>query len=106
MGVEISDILYNIALDNMSKLHIDNVNISLMDAGKYVVPDTVTYIFMFNPFPEKVIAEVLDNINESLCRKKRKITIIYLQPVWSDVICKYGFVMTKYWKNYCIYEKE
>lgn len=105
-GVELSEELLNIARTNFAKLNIYNIELVQMDAGLYSVPDTVTHIFMFNPFPEVVVKEVLRNINESIQRKHRKVTIIYLQPVYSDCFSDYGFAQTLYWKNYCVFSNE
>lgn len=80
MGVEISERLVSIAESNASRLHLKNVHFKCEDAGKFRDLDRFTYVFMFNPFPEKVIQEVIANLRASLLRRPRSLIIIYKGP--------------------------
>lgn len=85
-GVELSAKLIDIARRNLRKLWIDNVNIEFGDATGFTALDDYTYFYFFNPFPCPVMQSVIENIEKSLARKPRKVTIIYLNPECHDVV--------------------
>jgi SAM-dependent methyltransferase len=86
LGVEISEELAGIARRNFRKLNIENVGLSVCDATEFSDLDGFNYVYFFNPFPGAVMREVMANINESLARAPRKMTIIYLNPACHDCI--------------------
>ena len=86
VGVEISRKLVDIAVNNMTKLHIEGAEIICNDAREYKDIDEITYFYFFNPFPENVFRVVMKNIKESYLKNKRKMTIIYYNPVCENVI--------------------
>jgi SAM-dependent methyltransferase len=51
------------------------------DAGQTRIPDTATVLFYFNPFKARVFDDVSRRICESLERRPRRITHVYLNPV-------------------------
>lgn len=85
-GVEISPDLADIARDNIRKLRISNVDIRCCDAADFKQLDTYNYFYFFDPFPSVVMAGVLGNIEQSLTRQPRKVTLIYLNPFCHDLI--------------------
>ncbi|MEJ2491157.1 MAG: class I SAM-dependent methyltransferase [Desulfuromonadales bacterium] len=85
-GVEISEELVAIARDNIRKLRIKNIDIQCCDAAAYKPLDAYNYFYFFDPFPGVVMAEVIDNIEQSLTDSPRKVTIIYLNPACHDLI--------------------
>lgn len=104
VGIEISKVLVDIAINNLSKMHIDRAEIICKDAREYDDIDKITYFYFFNPFPESVFKVVMKNIKESYLRNKRRIVIIYYNPVCDNVIIDTGiFIKTDevYKKNMC-----
>jgi SAM-dependent methyltransferase len=85
-GVELSAKLVAIARKNLGKLRLDNVTIELADATEFADLDGYNYFYFFNPFPCRVMKTVIGNISQSLSRKPRKVTIIYLNPECHDVV--------------------
>lgn len=90
VGVEISDRLIGIAEANVAKMGVRNVHFVSCDAGKFTDLDRFTHIYMFNPFPQPVMKEVMDNLSASLFRKSRIVTLIYYNPVCHDVVMNSG----------------
>jgi predicted RNA methylase len=85
-GIEFSSILCSIAEKNIKKYKKkvstkSNFEIINLDASQYQFKDDETVFFMYNPFDEFILEKVLENINNSLERHKREITIIYVNPV-------------------------
>lgn len=85
-GVEISPEYVKIARQNMRKLGIRNVEIKCCDAAEFRDLDEYNYFYFFDPFPCVVMKEVMDNIEKSVSRHPRKVTIIYLNPFCHDLI--------------------
>jgi hypothetical protein len=56
------------------------------DVAKYSVRTDENVFFMFNPFEETVMEQVLNNISVSLKVLPRKILIIYLNPACDKLI--------------------
>ncbi len=104
LGVEWSEELVKVAKNNFRRLGLSRCEVIQGDAGQFHIPEEVTYIYMCNPFPEMVMKEVMERIRESLERKRRKITIVYGNPVCHDVIIDSGlFHEVKDWKNNKVY---
>ena len=93
VGVELSAKMCQIARHNVAqaelKLACPHVSIIEADAGRYLVPDDVTVVFMFNPFDTPVVQAVLDQLLDSLRRKPRDLAIIYgLPKCRADILAK------------------
>lgn len=89
-GVEISEALARIAERNCQKLKIQNASIYVADAGKFTELDRFSHVYMFNPFPQMVVAEVMQNIAASLVRAPRRLTVIYSNPSCSSTVTQTG----------------
>ncbi len=48
-----------------------------MDARDFEFPEEPTVVYLFNPFPEPVLARVLERLRESLRRKPRPVFVAY-----------------------------
>ena len=48
-------------------------------------------IFMFNPFDEVILEKVLENIEQSVFRNPRKITLVYLSNLYDALLNEYGY---------------
>jgi SAM-dependent methyltransferase len=110
VGVEYSAELAEVALQNVrraAKRLRCPVEIVNADAQWYPVPDDADVIFMFNPFRDIVLANVIKNIHESIRRHPREIWIIFVTPGlfeplihaenWIIKICEHvAFPRTRY----------
>jgi len=91
LGVELSPTLVEIANQNISKLRITNIRCVCDDAARFTDFKHFDYIYMFNPFPEAVMAEVLINIGKSFIKHKRPHTLIYKNPVFHEHLIRAGW---------------
>ena len=80
-GVEQSHMLAEIAMGNMKKLVEDMVTIFSEDATKLTEQlDTYDTFYLYDPFRGETFKKVIKNIEESVRRKSRKVTIVYANP--------------------------
>lgn len=99
-GVEISQRLATIAEKHLARAEIGNASVFCCDAADFKDYDRYTVLYMFHPFGEAVVREVLHNLGESLARCPRKLTLLYRNPIYHDLIIQAGFRQTgKY--NHC-----
>jgi hypothetical protein len=109
-GVEICRKLAEAARRNLAKLKLSRCRIFVADATTFTDLDRYTYIFMYNPFPEPILQDVLANIDESLRRRPRVIRLIYSNPLHEEAILASGaFTKSLLYQPYpeyciCVYE--
>ncbi len=60
------------------------------DAFYFEIPEDVDCLLLFNPFDEVIMSGVVDNIQQSLHRHPRKLFIIYINPLYSDLFEEIG----------------
>jgi protein-L-isoaspartate O-methyltransferase len=112
VGVEISDSLVRIAQDNIAKCRLKNVQFVRCDAGAFTDLDRFTHIYMYNPFPQAVMEEVMINLSRSLQRNPRILTLIYCNPACHTTIMNsrlfpgYRHVKYPYSHDFHIYTSE
>ena len=110
-GVEIAPDLVVIAKANIHKLNIKNVDIVCCDAAEFKELARYNFFYLFDPFPCNVIQDVINNIENSIRNRPRKVTIIYLNPSCHDII-EASVILTKtkelpHFEHKCfIYENE
>jgi SAM-dependent methyltransferase len=85
-GLDISDKLLSIAKTNFKKLNIGKVKLFHANAVTFTDLDNYTFIYMANPFPASIMKTVISNLDTSIKKHPREITIIYYNPVCHDVI--------------------
>lgn len=94
-GIEFSKSLSDEAKLNLLKTKQKSpaINFKIInnDAFYYEIPDDADCIFMFNPFDEIIMSGVLHNIEESLEKHPRKMTIIYLNPMHKHLFLEQGY---------------
>lgn len=96
-GVEQSHMLAEIARDNMKKLGEDMVAIFNEDATEFTdLLDWYDTFYFYDPFRGETFKKVIRNIEESVRRKDRKVTIVYANP-WLNREVEVGgvFKLTK-----------
>lgn len=84
-GVELSEALVAVARENMRRLAFERVRFFVSDAAQFRDLDDVTHIYMYNPFPCSVMADVLRNIEASLASTPREIHIVYRNAICQDL---------------------
>jgi len=93
-GIEISDILSNIATKNFAKLNERRVEIKNVDASTFLGYMDYDFFYLYNPFPQEVMKKVLFQIKDQTDSKK-EVIIIYNNPVCHDQIIKHEFHKVK-----------
>jgi SAM-dependent methyltransferase len=95
LGVEFSQSLCAEANLNLEKLcqSFSSVKfqIECADAASYAIANEVDTIFMFNPFDEVVMKEVIKNVLISLQKKKRKLHVLYVNALHVELWLQAGF---------------
>ena len=84
-GIENSQDRYAILLKNIDKYQhkhgiLTNFNAHNVDAQSAEIDDTANLFFFFEPFHTEIFKQVLTNIEDSLKRKQREITIFLYLP--------------------------
>ncbi len=69
------------------------------DAVSYPIPPDVDCIFLFNPFNAIILEPVIENILKSIALNKRKIHIVYVNPLHKDLFIKKAFTEIYYSKR-------
>lgn len=94
LGVEISAELAEVARANLvrarSGARVADDDVVVADAASWPLPDDVTYVYMYRPFTGKVFETVIGRIIESLERRPRRLTLIYVYPELEEVILRTG----------------
>ena len=107
LGVEILPDLHHIALENIARYKGgvgDRVHSIRADARSFDFPPDPSVVFLFNPFPETVLEEVLGQLIKSLAEHERTVYLIYHNPVLELVLAnKPGFHMVRRADQYSIY---
>lgn len=93
IGVEISKELSETAARNISAFKSDvqqcmDLESVCSNAAEYDLPEEKLVIYLYNPFAEKVMADVVKNIQTSMEASPREIFIVYYNPVDSHLLDK------------------
>jgi len=85
IGVEVQPELDAIARRNIDCFHesgqqCQSIESICMDAREYDFPLTNIVLYLFNPFPDYVLREVLNRLVESASRSPREILVLYNAP--------------------------
>lgn len=80
-GIDVEEELIQIARKNISILKLqDRINISVQNAMAYNYYDEYDHFYFFNPFSVEILKPTLERILESLIKRSRELTIIYVHP--------------------------
>jgi len=91
IGVELSGQLYETARLNVETMLASrrpvcrDVTVHNADAGTFRLPDSDVVVYMFNPFPARVLQQVLGNVSQ-LLDAGRQVVVIYHNPRFKRVI--------------------
>ena len=93
-GIELSSELAQTARDNFSKLKKSHVEIFNTNAIRFDHYGDYNFFYLYNPFPESVMTQVMDRLTDQLDRS-REIIIIYNNPKSHAVLVNQGFTMVR-----------
>lgn len=106
-GLDISPDLVAIANKNFAVLGLKQCHSFVADAEEYDDYDDFNYFYLFNPVPELVFRPLIAHIENSVRRKPRVCTLIYLNPVYDGFLLKetgFKFVSErKSWISWFVY---
>ena len=90
-GIEFASELHDNAVMNIaqyprSRMRCRNVECVLEDASQVGPPDGEAIHYFFNPFSREVFAEVLHNLVVSYRKKPRRLYLILVDPVATDLV--------------------
>jgi 16S rRNA G966 N2-methylase RsmD len=81
IGVEMSEQLNEVARENLERnrdrLRCQDIEVVDADATQWPVPDDVTIVYFYCPFPVHVFEQVLEQIFASLDRRPRALRLVY-----------------------------
>ncbi len=102
-GIDFSKQLCDAAVENFKLTNkiLPKAKIKVLNnnAFYFAIEKDVDCIFMFNPFDDIIMSGLLENIEMSIQKKPRKITIIYINPVDKELIQSYGYKEIYYVKK-------
>lgn len=75
------------------------IDVECIDAANYVIPATVSTIFLFNPFDALIMQQVIKQIKKSQQLNPRSIKILYANPVCKVLFLEEGFTETYHLKK-------
>ena len=94
-GVELNKKSYDISIENLNTFkNYDNIDFINKSIFNYRIPNTVSYIYCFNPFKQNI--QLLEKILLK-CKKLNKITIVWMNLQITD---KYKSLFEKYNYNF------
>jgi SAM-dependent methyltransferase len=91
IGVEYSAKLYEIAAENVRTFRSParkcrDIEMVWTDAAKYALPEQDTVFYLYNPFGKDVLQGVMENIEQSLADRPRRIFVVYHHPLHAAVL--------------------
>jgi SAM-dependent methyltransferase len=86
-GYDLSQEMVDIANDNFRKLGTtDRCHAFCANASEFKDYSAYNYFYAFNPVPEEVFKELLENIVDDIKNHPRAATFVYLNPVYDEWI--------------------
>lgn len=78
-GLELSTLLFDIACRNFRRIGSLSARVHIFqgDATTFEGLDRYSHIYLYNPFRESIVRSFIANLNSSLSRKQRSVTVIY-----------------------------
>ncbi len=89
-GIELSERIAAIAARNFRRLKVERARVLVGDASCFSGYDAYDYVYLYNPFSNRVMSRVIDALIESVHRRERRLTVIYNNPICHDVVIRRG----------------
>jgi predicted RNA methylase len=91
-GVDLDAPALEKAVENCTRMqkmgYKTSFNIEHADATIYSIPAGINVIYLFNPFGEKTMEKVVDNINSHAARSTSDIYVIYTNPKFQELFTR------------------
>jgi SAM-dependent methyltransferase len=93
VGVELLPTLHMIALENLARYKSDSQRCFALEsvcaeAAAFPLPDDPLVIFLFNPFPETGMRQVVRNLEQSLRSSPRAVYVVYHNALLEFVLAQ------------------
>jgi SAM-dependent methyltransferase len=91
VGVELLPALNRIAEENIAQYHGESQKCFALetvcgDATAFSLPQEPTLLFLFNPFPESGLRQVIANLEQSLLEHPRVVYVLYHNPLLGHLV--------------------
>lgn len=90
VGVELLPELYHIAQENIGRFQQgaqrERFELYCGDARRFSFPPGPLVIFLFDPFPETVLGDVIANLQRSVEEDPREVFVVYENPISEHVL--------------------
>jgi hypothetical protein len=91
VGVELLPALHQTAQENISKYRCESQKCFALesicaDATKFQLPPDPIVLYLFNPFPEAGLTEMIANLEQSLRSHPRKVYVLYHNPLLGHLL--------------------
>lgn len=112
IGVELLGELHQIAQRNITSYRSEqqqcfDIEAKCIDAREFQFPDQRLVVYLFNPFPEYVLATVLENLRTNLLANPREVYVIYHNLIHDDLFRAQAWLHeTRSTHQYAIYRAE
>lgn len=102
-GIELDEVAYKKAIQNCEQMksrgYTTPFHIEHADAALYMLPQNINVVYLFNPFREKTMETLIDNVVQQVNNQHPGIYVIYCVPVWIKIFEKYS-ECTKIYENF------
>ena len=98
VGVEISPALHEVAIRNIAtyrrrRPQAAPIELRCGDAAAFELPPgDALLLFFYNPFHENMLRSVLSNAARAWRRQRRKLTVVYCNPIHFDLFEEFDFL--------------
>jgi SAM-dependent methyltransferase len=94
VGVELLPELHAIARENLRQYRCErqqchDFELHCCDARQYALPSQPLVIFLFEPFPEDILRDVIAQVEQSLREAPRTVFLVYQNPVAERIIVEF-----------------
>jgi hypothetical protein len=109
-GVEMAPVLHEVALENVRIFQEKGgdrspIALSCGNALTYPWPDGNVIAYLYNPFDEELTAKFIDRLLEEAARMRRKVAVVYVNPVHQVLFERNGGLRLTYSDGtLCVYE--
>ena len=95
IGIELDKNLVDVEKQNIKNLNLETeIEVLHKDATTFDCKEG-TVFFMFNPFGWKSMKKILENIQKSTVINPRKVSIVYLNPVYGNLLDACDWLIAK-----------